>query len=146
MSDHRMPEDIRKRALHKLPFLRSSTYEFTPEWYKTRLLGEDGSETDEYEIPVEYQPIFILRPLSVSDKQKITEKTDTIEELVRSNVIGFRRMYNTSDGQEMIFEKDPNSDGMAKDQFQYMANTTIIEIVNMLMKLSGLSSADRSGL
>lgn len=148
MSEHRMDEDTRKKLLSRLPFNRNSSIDYTPKPYMTKVLGDDGKETDEYDIPEEFRPVFSCKPFSVEDKQRMTGKAldeKVLRDITRSNIIGVSKLFDAGTMEEIEYKSDPKG-GMDKDQFDSLPTMVIRDLFVFVSSISGLAPYERSGL
>lgn len=150
MSEHVMDEETRKKLLTRLPFSRKATIPFTPEIYLVKVLDEKGKETDEYEIPEEFRPVFEVRPFSQEDKEKLkkVEKNPdekVLKEIVRSNITGLSKLYDAGTMVEIPFDPDENKN-MSLEQFSSLPIIVQRQLFVFISGISGLSAYERSGL
>lgn len=148
MGDHKLDEATRQKLLTRLPFSRNSTIDFTPKVYLTKALDANGVETEEFEIPEEYRPVFKCRPFSIQDKAKIKDKNPddkVLKEVIRKNIIGLEQMYDAGTMEEITFKADEDN-CMSLDQFETIPVMIQRELFSFIAGISGLSSYERSGL
>lgn len=148
--DNKMTPEIRAKLLNRLPFSRNATIDYTPKPYLTKTLDADGNETEEYDIPEEYRPIFTLRPMSVQDKDKMLSSGKAADEkvlrdFVRGSIVGVARLYDAGTMEEIQFKGDPKG-GMDKDQFESIPVMVVRDLFIYISGISGLSPSERSGL
>jgi len=147
--DNKMTPEIRAKLLNRLPFSRNATIDYTPKPYLTKVIDADGNETEEYDIPEEYRPIFTLRPMSVQDKDKLgsikASDEKALRDLVRSAIVGVSRLYDAGSMEEIQFKSDAKG-GMDKDQFETLPVMVIRDLFIYVSGISGLSPSERSGL
>lgn len=149
MSEHKLDEALRKKLLTRLPFSRTSTIDYTPEAYLTKELDEAGKDTDEFEIPENFRPIFQVRPFSKEDKDKIKKSGSkdeaTLRNITRINVRGVSQLFDVGSMEELEFKADENG-GMSEDQFNSLPIVVMRDLFIFISGISGLSSYERSGL
>lgn len=145
MADNKMTPELRAKLLTRLPFGRGSSIEYTPKPYLTKVKDESGNATDEYEIPEDYRPIFIVRPFSVNEKNKMSKDEKVLRDITRANIIGFRQLYDIGSMEELTFKADP-SGGMDKDQFELLPVTVMRDLFVYISGISGLSDYEKTGL
>jgi hypothetical protein len=148
--DNRMTPELRAKLLNRLPFSRNSTIDYTPKPYLTKTLDTEGNETEEYDIPEEYRPIFSLRPMSVEDKNKMLSNSKgadekTLRDFVRSCITNVSRFYDAGTMELIDFKSDAKG-GMDKDQFENIPIMVIRDLFIYVSGISGLSPSERSGL
>lgn len=148
--DNRMTPEIRAKLLNRLPFSRNATIEYVPKPYLTKVLDQDGNETEEFDIPEEYRPIFVLRPMSVQDKEKMITSgkvadEKTLRDFVRSSIVGVTKLFDAGTMEEIIFKSDAKG-GMDRDQFESIPIMVVRDLFIYISSISGLSPSERSGL
>lgn len=149
MSENRLTPELREKLLNRLPFSRSATIDYTPKPYLTKVLDSEGKETDEYDIPEEYRPIFVIRPLSEDEKTKIGSMKNmeekVLREIVRANIVNVTRYYDAGTMEEIEFKGDPKT-GMDKSQFDGIPFMVIKDIFIKVTAISGMAPHERAGL
>lgn len=148
MADNKMTPELRELLLNRLPFSRNSSLGYTPKAYLTKTLDENGKETEEFEIPEEYRPVFTIRPMTAEEKAKLsTNKPEekVLRDITRSNIINVIKLYDAGSMEEISFKSDAKG-GMDKDQFESIPNIVILDLFRKISSISGLSPHERSGL
>ena len=150
MSEHVLDEETRKKLLTRLPFSRSASIPYTPKVYMTKVLDDKGKETDEYEIPEEFRPVFEVRPFSQSDKEKLKkiEKNPdekVLKEITRTNITDLSKLFDAGTMEEIPFKTDENK-VMTLEQFESLPVIVQRDLYVFIAGISGLSAYERSGL
>lgn len=149
MTENKMSPELRAKLLNRLPFSRNATIEYVPKPYLTKALDAEGNETEEYDIPEEYRPIFVLRPMSVEDKNKMlatkTADEKSLRDFVRACIVGVKQFYDAGTMELIEFKGDPKG-GMDKDQFETIPVMVVRDLFIYISGISGLSPSERSGL
>jgi hypothetical protein len=149
MAEYKLDEETRKKLLTRLPFSRTATIEFTPELYLTKVIDAKGKVTSEYEIPEEFRPVFLCRPFSREDKDKLRkfEKAEEsqLREIVRGNVVGYRNLWDIGTETLMEFRADAKG-GMDKEQFEALPVAVQRDLFVFISGISGLSMSEKAGL
>lgn len=147
MEEHRMTEEIRKKLLARMPFSLSATIEFTPPTYLTKKEG-----TEEFDIPVEYHPLFCVRPLRKDELERVRVVTTSkspdekeIRAITRKCIVGWSNMWDAGTMQPLDYKADPTS-GLDKDLFEMLPIQIVTETFLFVSSISGLLSHDKLGL
>ena len=146
--EHKMDEALRQKLLNRLPFNRDVTIDYTPRPYLTKELDAEGKETDEYEIPEDYRPVFKCRPFSVAEKQRVSlgkKEEKELLEITRANILGVEKLYDAGTMDLISYKADPKG-GMDRDLFDSLPTMVIRDLFVFISSISGLSPYERSGL
>lgn len=153
VSEYKMSEEIRKKLLNRLPFSRSTTIDYTPKAYLTKELDKDGNETNKYEIPDKYRPVFTLRPFSMQQRKDLEESkkendkvyADNMDLAVRTNITNVKKLYDAGTLMPIEFKSDPDG-GMDKDQYDSLPVIIRMQLFFYMGDISGMSYNERASL
>lgn len=152
MADLKMDKETRARFMSLMPCSTTGTYEWTPESFKEKV-------ENEYVIPEDKWPTFILRPMTTKEHsslrrilltsgkvsqatpEQIANLSDTMYDAVRKLVVGWRGIIDMSTGDEFAFETQ--DDGTAKkDKFEFIPDTVKAEMFSHICRVGGLIKVD----
>lgn len=137
--------EIREALLSKVPFSVNARVSYTPKTYRTK-----KENTEEYVIPVEYQPVFEVRSFTreeIPQVRKVATKGDEvgIREWSRKVVMGWSNMFDAGTMEELDYKVDPTG-GCDKDLFSTIPETVSADILMYASSISGLLDKDKLGL
>lgn len=161
MSDHVMTQEIREALLSRVPFGNSATIEYTPPMFKTKIKDAEGNSTEKYEIPEDWQPVFIVKSMKKTDRdillkmQNKQNKTDKeieeyekqLHEVCRKHIVGWNKFCYSCTGEPIVFVACEDG-GISKQLFESdcFPVELVTELVLYITAISGLRKLDRSGL
>lgn len=138
----KMDEKTRKLMEGICPFNVNSTVKYTPQVMKR--------------LPVDYRPVFVLRPLKVSEikayrkslldmtSQKEDGEAD-IKNIVRFCIVNIENYYDAGNGEMIVYKNSPDG-GMDKDIFETIPIPVIADIISYITKISGLADIEKESL
>jgi hypothetical protein len=144
MATRELTDEQRESLVGLMPFSEDARDEFTPDVFKKN-------------VEEELWPVFILRPFTQAEKDKIAEvmekvvkdpgglDTKEIHEFTRAGIVGWRVVMNVNTGDDIEFEEDAKG-SCSKKAFEKLPVATTNAIMKRENSISGLLGAEALGL
>jgi len=139
MSEKRvLTPEVKAALMSKVPFHKDARVEYTPKAYITD------------EIPVEFRPVFTLRPFTKVEAVEVKKaciKADDVVVRKWSQLIclGWVNMIDSGTGENVEYVADPTG-GVDKDLWATMPDHIVADILMYASCISGLLDKDKLGL
>ena len=152
MGDVKMDEDTRARMMSLMPCSSTGTYEWISDAFREKI-------NNEYVIPEDKWPVFVLRPLttkehaglrrqllsagkvSTSSADQMVALSDAMYETVRKLVIGWRGIVDLSTGNEYTYEQEQDGT-LNKDKWEMIPDSIKADLFSHVCRVSGLVKKD----
>ncbi|MEA3346961.1 MAG: hypothetical protein U9Q21_02590 [Candidatus Auribacterota bacterium] len=165
-----MTPAVREALKGLTPFSRDKSSDFTPDFFKTETerKGEKGKTIKEPIIPVEFHPVFKIRPFTKDELkaareilskvyQNIKAKAEgnsekyssehfsEVDSMARKVCIGWDNYYNS--GTEKLMEWEKEEDGGCREMvFELVPSKITTAIFLHSARISGILDLERLGL
>ena len=145
----KLDKNLRKKMFGLLPFDEEVIEKFTPKEFE--------------KLPKEFQPVFHIKPLSASDKDKASltaekasksgaskkdqeEWNEVLNEITRTHLLNIENLYDVSHNKFIEIKKDESKNCIHKDIWDKLPKKTQNTLYFCLTSISGITDGESMGL